>query len=173
MENKLGKIEIKKEIVKYGKESYESEIKREEIISSKCNSIVMAISILLVPLITSIFELLKILNKSKILIIIFGLILITILLTSLFFAVLSQWFFKKSYLPPVGEFMKHINNNINQFSSKEAYLDQKISNYKELYKGLDNSNNKRTALAMTSAILLFIFLGLLIIFGDVIMIVEL
>ena len=63
-------------IIKYGEKSVDLEIGRENNISKRCNAILTTISILVVPFITVFLYLLENLNKSRILIIIFGVILL-------------------------------------------------------------------------------------------------
>ena len=154
-------------IIKYGEKSVDLEIGRENNISKRCNAILTTISILVVPFITVFLYLLENLNKSRILIIIFGVILLLILITSLVFAIQSQWFYKKNYLQSSEEFENHVNN-YNKYT-QDDFDRQLINDYNEIYKSLSKSNDKRTRWAICSIISLYTFFAVLLAFFIVIL----
>lgn len=162
--------EIKKGIIEYSSNTLNMEKEREKRLYNTANSILTCISILLVATMSLLFELLKNLQNTKYLLIIFGSILILLLLSSLFFSLKAHWFYKKDYTRTGQEMINYINSN-SSFNSDD-FLNQKINDIDIIYKSLDKNNNLRLNSLKISSILLYIFLGLILIFGIVILIIE-
>lgn len=164
-------IEMKKGVIAYSDNSVNMEKERRNGIYNSSSFVTASISILLGVLITVIFELLDRLSKVQNLVIIFGMILVVILIISLFFSLKSNWFLKKEYTRSGRELMSFINSNLDQFSSEEGFLDQRINDNDSILLSLRKNNDKRVKDMMISTILLYSFFGLIMIFGIVILIV--
>ena len=106
------------------------------------------------------------------LIVIFGSILAVTLLSSLFFAVLTHWFYKRRYTRSGQEFLDYINSHIDEYKNEERFIEQKVLDNDSIYNSLEKCNNRRLKTLMTSFILLYIFFALMVVFGIVILIVA-
>lgn len=165
-------IKIKNGIIGYSSNTLSQEKEREKILYQTANSINTVISILLVAVMTLIFELLDRLEEIDYLIVIFGTILCFILMLSLIFSITAHWFYKKEYTKSGTEFINYINEHRDKYDTEEGFLDQKISDIDQMYFSLEKNNNLRLKYLIASLILLYIFFALVFIFGIVILIVA-
>lgn len=164
-------VDIKKGVIEYSNNSINMEKERRKSLEEGANFNTATISILLGVTITLIFELLDRLSKIDYLIIIFGCILVVLLLGSLFFSLQSNWFYKKKFTRSGKDLIDYINSNFEQYQLEDGFLDQRINDNDEILLSLEENNNKRLRSIMVSSILLYIYLGLIIAFGIVILIV--
>ena len=165
-------LQIKKGVAEYSSNTLSMEKEREKRIYETANAIVTFISILLVAIMGLIFELLDRLKQVDYLIVIFGSILAVTLLSSLFFAVLTHWFYKRRYTRSGQEFLDYINSHIDEYKNEERFIEQKVLDNDSIYNSLEKCNNRRLKTLMTSFILLYIFFALMVVFGIVILIVA-
>ncbi len=165
-------IQIKKGVAEYSSNTLSMEKEREERIYKTAGIIITCISILLVAVMSLIFELLDRLKQVDYLIVIFGCILAVILLCSLLFAIIAHWFYKRQYTRSGIELLDYINNHIDEYKSEERFIDQKILDNDNIYKSLESCNNKRLKSLITSLIFIYVFLALIVVFGIVILIVA-
>ena len=165
-------LQIKKGVAEYSSNTLSMEKERENRIYETANAIVTFISILLVAIMGLIFELLDRLKQVDYLIVIFGSILAVTLLSSLFFAVLTHWFYKRRYTRSGQEFLDYINSHIDEYKNEERFIEQKVLDNDSIYNSLEKCNNRRLKTLMTSFILLYIFFALMVVFGIVILIVA-
>lgn len=167
----LTEKEIKEEIINYSKESLDSEYKREENLIRQSSSNLTTVSILLVSLLTIIFELLdRFPNRVKFLVAIFGALLSSILFISILFSYKAQWLYKKKYKNTANELLKHIEKHKDDYSKRTGFQDQSIADIIAIQESLIPSNNKRVNDIIFSSILIYVFLTLLAIFAIVILI---
>ena len=122
--------------------SLDLEKSREDSIIKSCNTLIICNSLLLIPLSFVFIELMNKLTSVKLFILIFGLILVGTLFTSLFFAILGQY--KESY-----------SNN---------------DDLESLYNSLKYNNDRKRTLLFVSNIINFSFYCLFFIFTMVILI---
>ncbi len=162
---------IKKEIINYSTNTLNMEKEREKQLYQTANSIITCISILIVAIMSLIFELLDRLKDVDYLIVIFGCILILLLLVSLFFSIKAHWFYKKKYTRSGQDLIKYINEHKEQYLDEDGFLDQKIHDIDQIYISLEKDNNLRLIDLIIASILLYMFLGLILIFSIVIIII--
>lgn len=152
---------IKKESFEYAKMALDLEVKNESNIIRSCNSMIMCNAILLIPLVTVFIEMLNKLENVKLFVLIFGFILVSVLFTSIFFAVWAE----------------QLSNDIRTLSSSEIVDDDFYSFYEEstrelefIYKSKKENNIVKKRFLFVSHILNYSFYGLVIVFGMVLMI---
>lgn len=167
---KLDITEIKKNIVDYANYTLLLEQEREKSIYKGCINNITCVSILLVPLINVIFNLYDRLKEVRLLIIVFGIILILNLFVSMFLSLKAMWPYKKNYTKSGLELLEHINSNIEQYSKEDSFLDQRIMDVERIYRMLEKNNDKKSSYYISSLIAIYIFLLLLLIFGSVVFI---
>ena len=143
-----------KELIDYCNKSIRLEEEKENNIIRNCNGVLTSNSILLIPLVTAFIECLIRFNNLKVLIIIFGLILVGLVLVSNFFAIIA------------GKLYKSGSKRSLLLYDEEEYIEELNKTYEDKYK----SNEKRSNLLLVSHIILYSFYILLFVFGMVIMI---
>lgn len=168
MNEELTETEIKKQIIEYSANTLNMEKDREQSLYAVSNTIITCISILLVAIMSLTFELLDRLKNLETIIIIFGSTLTITLLISLLFAIKSHWFYKKEYTKTGLEFLKYINENNQIYNNVHGFLDQKITDNDQIISSLEHNNNLRLKSLTISSIFIYIFLGLIPIFGIII-----
>ena len=162
---------IKEKINKYSQKSLEQEIRREQDLLAQSNANVITLTILITALLTIIFKLLEILKTVEILIVVFGIILVSLLFLSLLFSILAQWVFKRYYRVTPEQFHEHVNRNINDYQDMEAYLDQEFYDINSIQNRLMFINKKRSNFIKVSLLIMYLFIALIFIFSIVILIV--
>ena len=170
-EDKLN-LEIKRQLVKHSELILDLENKRERNLLSKCNSINTFISILLVPLITIIFELYDRLYYAKKIIIFAGIFLIIILIISLVYSIIAQSLYKNCFPTTNEKFEEHINKYKEEFTHEKAFLNQQYSDNNFMYKTLDDNNNKRVKYIQKSFLFIKLFFAFLALFSIIILVME-
>jgi len=171
LEEMKERIKIKKSVIEYSTNTLNMEREREEKLYKTANSIITCISILLVAIMSLIFELIDRMKKVDSLIIIFGCVLVAILFVSLFFSIKAHWFHKKEYTRTGKEFINYINENYEKYCNEDGFLDQRINDIDQLFLSLEKNNNIRLSDLTISSVLIYIFLFLSLVFGNVILII--
>lgn len=155
------KIFVLKQLLRHSELNIASETKREENILKKCNSMNTFISILLVPLISTIFELYDRVKYSKLIIIIMGIYLITTLLISLYYSIKAQYINKKNFLSTNKDFYNHIEKY--KITKEIYFLEQEIKDNDDIYNSIKiNNNNKIDNLKKSFQCLSMFFVSLVI-----------
>lgn len=157
--------------IDYCKGSLELEREREKIINKSSNTIITSCSILLVPLITVIIELLNKLDKIRIVVLIFGLILVALELVSLLLAINAQNLYKSVYTQKGKDLFEYMVSQ-NAHEEDNYYLIQKIEDLDRVLEQKINNNNKRRNYLVASKIVNYIFCFLLIEFTIVILLIK-
>ena len=153
---------INKNIIDYCNKLLDLEKDRENILIKNSNTMIIYNSILLIPLITIVFELYNRLVSVRLFTIIFGMILIGITLLSILFSILSEHIYKiesNDYL------LDFINGD-----DTDLFIEEYINELNNVYENKKKNNDKRRKLLLVSHILNYTFYGLIIIFGMVMMI---
>lgn len=165
------KMFMLKKLLKQSELNVASETKREENILKKCNSMNTFISILLVPLISTIFELYDRVKYSKLIIIIMGIYLITTLLISLYYSIKAQNIGERKYLPTNEKFYIHIMQN--HITDEISFLKQEIFSNNDIYESIKSNNNKKIENIKKSFKFIYVFFASLLIFAIMILALEL
>lgn len=162
-------VYAKKKIIEYCNRSLELECNREKNIIRNCKTMIECNSILLVPLVTVMIELLNRLENVRLFVIIFGLVLIAIVFVSIFFAVLGGQVFKEAYTLSASELMDFINTH-DSTSQYDYFYDQTITDLESIYLRKRDNNDKRIKRLFVSKLLNYSFYILTFVFAMVIMI---
>ncbi len=157
------KATIDKNIIDYCNKLLELEKDRENILIKNSNTMIIYNSILLIPLITIMFELYNRLETIRLFTIIFGMTLIVITLLSILFSILSEHIYKI-------ESNKSLLDFLDNGEDKDSFIEQYISELNYVHETKEKNNEKRRSLLLVSHILNYTFYGLIIIFGMVMMI---
>ena len=150
-------ISLKRNIIEYYNNSLELEIEKEKSINRKCSTMILSNTLMLLPLIIIIFELYNRLTSVRTLITIFGMIEIGVILLALLFTLLAE--------------NNSGNTEVNKIVNEGFSLDYVMNNLNNLNDTKKKNNNKRIKLLRVAYIFNYIFFGLLVAFGTVIMIV--
>ncbi len=153
---------INKNIIDYCNKLLDLEKDRENILIKNSNTMIIYNSILLIPLITIVFELYNRLVSVRLFTIIFGMILIGITLLSILFSILSEHIYK---IESNDNLLEYINSDDN-----DLFIEEYINELNNVYLNKKKNNDKRRKLLLVSHILNYTFYGLIIIFGMVMMI---
>ena len=171
-EQRNREIQMKKGVIEYSSNTLSLESKREENLYKKAESIITCISILLVAIMSLIFELLDRLKNIDYLITIFGIILVALLLCSLLFAIMAHEAYKIEYTRTGKELIDFINSHLESYDSEIGFLDQRINDTDAMITSLEKANDKRKGNLKISRILLYIFLAMVGIFGITILVIA-
>ena len=159
----------KKYLVEYAQRTLDLENEREKNIIKNSKTMITCNSILLVPLLTIIFELYNRIEKARIIIITFGIILSFLIIFGILFAIFAQQLYKSSYTKSAKELLDYIN--FNSIDDEEYPLDQTISDLDAIYKSKCKNNELRKKFLFVSYILNYTFNFLLIVSLIIILII--
>ena len=163
-------LSLKKYVIDYSKRCIEIETDKEKILTKNFNNMIIFNSILLIPLISVLIELCVRVDHIRLLILIFGLILVGIVFVSLLLSMFGQNL-NRGYFTTIGSFIFDELDSSNKTIDEETIINKTIEELDSIYVNKKYYNIKRSKLLMASHIVIYGFYALLFAFSLVIMIV--
>ena len=148
-----------KNIVDFGRYSFELEEKREQSLLNQSTQMLTAFSVFSVALLMILPVIIDINNELTGRLLFCTVIVSLPLVTSLILALLAQWRYKQDTLRDIEVFYNEINDNHKDYQAQVQFDFQWKEQFRQVHNSKKGVNDKRVKLIIASMIMFFIAIG--------------